>query len=891
MKKYKNLLIIILLLLLIIIPSFLKNDHLLPFLSLFDQNEVEETKSTLSFVQIKEKENNMITVFLNKTFQLSLSSNIKEIENTSDYQFLSSNSLVASISSNGLIIPKACGKASIKVTNKNDCNIYDSVIINVINSTNTLKIIKETSTTEPLLLKETRKIPLELGGDIKEDDIEWTSSDDNIISVNNGYCYGKALGKATIKVFSKSNPEYFDEITLEIKDDFIRLDSPTELKINHYYLNKQEITKDRLINQPFEVGDEIILNASTNATKNSQVYVQSLNENAELLSQDDHTSTLKLIKPGIAYIKISSLYDSEISEILEIRIYDEETKITNFTLSSPVLVDDETICQIGEVIKLITLGDNRQIKTKNLEVLISNEKIVKYENGYLIPQNEGETIVEIVYLYDQTKKITFTIKVKGENEEIIKINHLILSDFSLNKEPFLLPTYKEIDVKINDEFSFKVDMTPFDGSYFEDLIVTTTSNQEITIIKEDLSFKVKVKFLQNELVTLKITHPLYDEEKTINFNVGNIKKDFDFTIKTQYKYLGGKSYTLKIEETKETNDVINYTYTSSNPNLLTIGTNGDFICYDKGEVIITVSGTLYDKTITKEVKINIDKEYKEYTPVTKMEYQTFIKEDNNLKTINFENECLNVYQKGYLSITVSPNYNNANNYEITTSDKTVIDIIYADNMYTLYALQKGKATITIKNYEDETLSKSFDIIVVDVLPKYYIPILEETNLTLGQEENINFIIDENATYTKTNISFSQNDVVKYENNKLIPQNIGETTMIIEIVEGNETYKLSLKLNVEKSPKQNLFSYPIYEIILFIIIHLIIFYLIGIFIKPYLKIKKQKLIILILIYLTCFFIEFLKLSKIEFILVIIIAIFNIVSLTLGLITKKEVLHEN
>lgn len=151
----------------------------------------------------------------------------------------------------------------------------------------------------------------------------------------------------------------------------------------------------------------------------------------------------------------------------------------------------------------------------------------------------------------------------------------------------------------------------------------------------------------------------------------------------------GKTYSFLTTITNSLSKKLNYTYTSSNPLSIIIGNNGDMMAIGEGtsDICVTVDDgkTIKSKTFTVNVKQN----YLEYQPVTKMSYKTYLKENDNYVEIDFSTRMLNVFQKAYMSINVMPNFNNANNYQIITSNPEIISITYSNNMYQLYALSAG----------------------------------------------------------------------------------------------------------------------------------------------------------------------------------------------------------
>jgi len=890
MKKIISFLIIVIsLFILICFDSILinKKGGLVGLFHLNDDVTTQEIEKLKDSIWINEKENQEIKLYLGENLQLTISDNLGNTSlNAWNFTFMTTDVNVASVSSTGQLIAKKVGNTSLKVTNKNDCNLYDIVSVTVENKSDTLKIVKSSGISDAMILKEIKRLDVITGGCISRDELEYVSSNPDIVEIKDSYLYAKGIGSAVITVSSKINKSFSDSVEITVKDDFIRLVPTTRININHLFVNKKEVTLDSLTLTPLKVGDELIINAGGNSSKLSQVVVTCLTPNITLISQDDYTSEIKATKKGLGVIKISSKYNDLVNKVISFRITDEESIINEFNVTSPI--SNETF-KIGEISKLIATSNKGLIKNKDIEVAIFDEDIIKYESGYFIPLKAGKTSVTFTYLYDETKKISFDLGVSTDLAYTTAVDHIAINNVLLNDLPYNNIIYLENILQISDKFSFEVDITPFNATYFNDFLVISDNPDAVDIEQrfENKKFYINLKFKQNGNIKIFLISPSnLDETKTLKFNIGNIDNYFDFEINTKNSYTAGKSYKLLVTK-KGTNDKNQlYSYSSSNPDILSIGPNGDLIAFDSGEVTISVSTKVLDKIITKQKLVKIEKEYKEYLRVTEMNVNTYIKENNNLIPIDFNESFLNVYQKSYLTVSVSPNYNNANNYTVTSLNPAIISIVYIDNMYTLIPLSSGEATIKITNYEDQSLSKELNIKVCDVLPKYFIPKIESTKLFIGTNEAIDFLIDSNATYTKPKISFSTPNVVRFEDNTIISENIGNTTLIISIEKDGSTYKLTLPIEVLPKEFSKLSDFNKIEVITFITSHILIYFVFGIYI--YLAVKecklKKNLSILVLTISTSLMIlipELIKIRQQSITLILISLLISVLSVSLGI----------
>lgn len=783
-----------------------------------NQEEIEKLPTK---VEIKEKDNAEITLFLNETRQLSLVDDIGTTKlNAWNFNWISSDESVATISSSGLLVAKNVGTTIVRVTNKNDVNLFDIVKVIVLNKVSGLDIVRDEKTIEPMILNEVKKINLTLGGKIAQNKVIWKSSDESILTVIDGFVYANDIGKAVITATSSYDAAFHDSIELEVKDDSIRITPSSNVTINHVYLNMKEIAVEDLFLTPLAINDEIVLNANSDCNQYSQTVFSSTNGLLELISQDDHTASFKVIGIGRDFINISSKYNSTTSKFLEVRVYDQFKAINKFDLTKPSnIINNSCSTNLNEIMKLEITSENGIIDYNDLVVDIEDDNVIQYMNGYLSPQKIGETKLVVSYLYDSTKKIEFNVKVISENNSLIPVKHVSIDYFKLNNAP-LMSYFGENIVSVNDKITFSLNVYPFDSTYLDAIEVFTDHKAvvDVAVSKIDLTYLVTLNFKENGKAKVYV-RPFGNlkEEKILNFNVGNVMESFDFNISFPKKITAAKPYkvNLNTSTTGIDQEKIKYYYSSSNPNVLTVGPNGDVMSYDKGEVTISVSAVYEEKIISKTHNVTIEKEYKTYDRVQKMTCSTFIRENDNYIPIDFTTQFLNVYQKAYLNVVVSPNYNNANNFIVTSDNEHVISIYYQDNMYHLQSLAPGTATIKIRNYENDELSQEIKIVVYDVLPKYFIPKLESTVLTIGENEIIEFISDSSATYTRPKFSFSTEGVVEIENNALISKHIGSTTLIIEITNEKDKYVLTIPIQVVRKANISLFDYSTAEIVAFI----------------------------------------------------------------------------
>lgn len=827
MNKKRNIIICIVLFTLILLLDlvFIKLNggvvgffHLKNEFAITDQGD-EKASSTIT---INQKETTK-TIYVNQTMQLTLSDDVGHNKlNGWNYTWLTSNSNIATVSSSGLLIGKNPGKVSIRVTNKNNVNLYDIMHIEVIHKENRLRFSSTNNNVSNLLLGEVRKLNVVTGGEVSLHDLQWTSSNDDVVSVENGYITAHGLGVATIQVQSTFDVKYVDTMTIEVKDHTSKLESPTEILINHIYINNKEITMDALQSTTFTIGDKLIINANANLDSNYQVLFTSLASPIRLLSSEQQVGSFIFEEVGIGSIQICSKYDASVSKEIDIVVGDETKQIDDFSMAN------ETEVSINNYLALHIVNGNQSIEFTDYLVEIENPDILSYESGYLCPKKIGSTTIRITYLYDKQKTIETTITVTEETNTT-PTNHIELKNSFKNEESFELHPLDINQVEVGDVIRFQLELVPLNTSYFDTIKIFSSDSNGcvVTSTIDNYTYDVNLTFLKKGHFDIYIKS--FNDEietETLKFQVGEKDADFDFSILRLTSVTMGKAYTLKLEKKGTEPDDITYQFHSSNPSILSIGNTGELFALNEGKVTITVFAKYGRTTIEKTIEITVVKVYQTYDKATSMTCNTFIKNAEKYVPIDFEQSFLNVHQKAYLSISVSPNHGTTKNYEVYSSDESIIAISYVDYQYQLYALKPGVVTISIINYENESLNQEITIHVYDVLPKYYVPLLESNVLTMGEVSPIDFLSDEHATYTKAVISFQNEEVVKLVDNKIIPLHAGSTIMKIQIQNDIEEYILSIPLQVVLAKEKGLFDYSISEVIVYFLIHTILYFALG-----------------------------------------------------------------
>ncbi len=878
-QKIKYIIVMALLFIIIIVDAIIIMNHngLVGVFHLNDEDNTNEiNNSVISNISINEKETYK-TIYLDKAVQLTLSDDLGNAKlNNWNYNWISSDSSIATISSTGLLIGKSIGTASIRVTNKNNVNLYDIMVVRVINEESKLRFSTTGHNEDAMIIGEVRKLSIVTGGNIALNNLIWQSSDDNIIAVKDGYVEAKSIGHATITVYSSIDESYRDSISIEVKDNSSKLDEPSKVIINEIFLNNISISLEELESKVLMVGDKISINACTDIQNNSQVVFKANTSNVVVTSNTLIVGEILLCNTGKGQIKIESKYNSNVYTTIDFLVSNETKAINSFNLANSNEVS------INNYLEILIKNNDDLIPFTDLIVDIEEESIAIYDSGFICPLKEGSTKVLVKYLYDNTKQCEFDLVVKGAVSNI-NISHIAFNDVLKNGVSYDLNKLDINNFEVDDELTFRMTITPLNTTYLNSIKIFSSDENIVKIDYEiiDYEYYVKIKFKAKGSVDLFIKS--FDEKvkcQVIACLVSNTNVDFDFTLIKINNLVMGKIYKLKLEKVGTEPQDIKYTFSSSNPQVLLIGSTGEIMAIGEGTSEITVCATFGRTTIEKKMEVKVIKEYIEYEKATTMVCHTYIKTNDTLVPIDFNNSFLNVYQKAYLVVSVSPNNGLTKNYEVISSDESIVYVSYSGYQYQLYALKPGKVKILINNYENEQLNQEIEINVYDVLPKYYLPVLESNELILGKNSDITFNVDSLATYSKATYSFTNDDIVEIVNDTLIPKQAGTTTLIIKIQNEIDEYVLSLPIKVVMDKDKVISDYETYEIVLFYILHFLIYMIIGMMLSYIFSQRKLLVLASCLIVLVMIIIEVLKKTSISITLITIIV--NLIGIVGGIV---------
>lgn len=800
------------------------------FALLDNEEEIYEPviENSIENILINEKENNRCIVYIGESVQLTLTNPATDQKvNAWNFDFNSSNGKIANVSANGLVHGNAEGECIVKVTNKNDPNVYDIVTIKVIDKYERLNFLNKYGELISIIHGETMKLELNVGGDVALNDLTWSSSDENICTISDGYVYGKNIGVSTITVESKETGKQ-DTITIRVYNEKHTVQIPSKIYLNSLFVNSNNVPLSDIETHKFNVGDKVIINASCDTQNNSLVDFKILSHNLTLINQDAHVATITCDSLGEALISITSSFDPSIEYLLKINVVKND--VSSFELKEPVLTDNTLNLCVNQLTPLNIYDGNTLIEFSDYIVTSSDNNIVDIIDNCLNPISSGAVTITATYKYNSEIYTTFNVIVNDEIYVDDFTHRLSIEKITLNGVLTDLSTYVTHNLMIGDKIEIDFVISPY-YNIIKDYTIYSTNNHvvSVTTTVDNNMFHISLECVDYGEASVNIHFfDLLEQSLCYNFHVDN--SVFDLSISAPLNINVGNTGIVSTQITNSLSKNIRLEFTSSNPEYLQVGNSGELLAIKEGKSTIGVKAYDDDTVIYLEKDVNVKQTYLKLEPSQKMDVKTFFKHGYETIPVDFNSTMLNLNQVAYFSI----NTDGTTNYEIIVGNKQIVDIVYVDYTYQIYPIKAGTTTITIKNYENPSLDYSFDINICEVLPKYVISTLENNELIEGETTKLSLLIDSSATYSKINYSYSNEGIVEIKNGTVYAKHPGQTTVTLSISDELETYSISFVVKVAPKAINKLSDYNIIEIIGFIVLHVIIYAALVIYLGMVLK---------------------------------------------------------
>lgn len=374
-----------------------------------------------------------------------------------------SDANIATINENGLVTGISTGTVTINAKTSND--LKSTFELTVIKPADNVNLIEDNIN---LKINNGKSLQYKLTPDDSSiEDITWTSSDEDIVSVDeNGYIYGKKLGKATITAKLSNNKFDTCEVTVYMPIDNI------EFEKNDIKLAKGYTQKMNLIISP------------TDATYKDFIWTSS---NPNIATVDDQ-GVVKGISSGNSIITATSKVDNHlIKAVVEVG-----TGVENITLdkSEISLNKNDSYTLTASLTPSNALSQDIKWSSSNNDVATVDE------NGKINAIGIGNAIITATSTDGTNKKATCIVNVTSKLQSInFETSEVVINsnDDFINLQVYTNPvdtTDKfELEYKSSDESVAKVDkngkVTPVRGGS-----VTITASVKGTNLQDNCKVTV-----------------------------------------------------------------------------------------------------------------------------------------------------------------------------------------------------------------------------------------------------------------------------------------------------------------------------------------------------------------------------------------------------------------
>lgn len=359
------------------------------------------------------------TLVINATSKINVSVDPINASNKKAY-FISSNSQIVSVDSEGNIKANGIGTAYISINIENKTKIYK---VNVVNNLNIS--LKSISIPKSITIKEgeTNKLNVTYSpSDATNKKITWKSSNTRVVTVDaSGNIKGISTGSATITATSNDgNYIATSKVTVTAVDKSLKDIS----------LNKTELN--------LEIGKEETLTVNFNPTNAKNKKITWSSSNDEIVKVEN--GIIKALKPGNAEIKVVS-DEGKKEAICKVTVISAPIESISFS-------DESISVYLESITTLVTNSVPKNTVIENPIWTSSNEEVATVEDGKVTANNIGTTIITVS---DESKKITASIEInvieKPEEQLLITIDGYDI-DFDINTKNYTILIGNETSLNI-----------------------------------------------------------------------------------------------------------------------------------------------------------------------------------------------------------------------------------------------------------------------------------------------------------------------------------------------------------------------------------------------------------------------------------------------------------
>ena len=694
------------------------------------------------------------------------------------YIYTTSDSNIATVSKNGTVTFLESGEVVIRATNANEENVFDEITITVndiLPESIESRILNVDLTDNYYVLEKGRSYRIDnlINPDnVTDKKITYTISNDSCISISNDTIYAKNLTDDLITITCKTSNDlesiiYVKVIAKEVIEEKVELVAINSSNISKY-VDQTSAFSPSVSYSPRDTSNEFkgyileSLDTDICIVSNNRLYIKGnvgtctirIISSYDSSIYKDITLTVKnrsnVNSFDVNYSGKMYINNTQKLSVKNVRPYDASVKKVDYSSSDDSIIEVLSNGQIkakslGSATIIVTVTDsNNNTLSKDITINV-NAKPDYSVDDFIINYVNGET--PVIYINNKTNL-----------KDYFKISEFLNNGNQINPE------------NKNYYFSFDEDKATLDGSNI------TINEDGYGLIQgfmyyENSDGSIVYKSI-NVYALSKFSVALDVKSSSYNLNVGASK---DFVINDDYE---NQQYNIRVSGTS-------IIVRSNNKNFKVTGS-------DNGTSTLIVTPIYLDELIDSakyEIKFNV-------SDILTTNF------DVKIKGINTEYNNDNILYIGKTYSSESIVDSNTTRYKVSVVDNGAIDRKYNTFTPTRQGEVKMKFIEEFSGLEKEFTFTVRNLIKVDknsfVIKGNYSTKDNKVEIINGDILNLTLAFSSDTTYKTINYSSSDDRIVKvYSDGTVEPKKQGETTITLEVNDGEQYYIYTLDVIIYK----------------------------------------------------------------------------------------------
>ncbi len=557
--------------------------------------------------------------------------------------------------------------------------------------------------------------------------IKWISSNEDIVSVDNGYVSAHKEGRATVTVTTQNGLSDTCEVVVEKKQEVESLvvtPQKVELQVGDIYELKVEVS-------PSDLKDVLLTYTSSD-------------ENVVVVDNG------KLQAKGVGSAIVSVKSDNNVEAKCEVIVREKDIEVDYITLNTNTVEFN-----VGDTLTLIATIYPNNATHQSLKWISSNEDVVKVENGQITALSSGEAIISVKS--ENGKEDYCFVTVKNPMTELnINVSQLTLS--------------------INDTYQLEVTYKP-ENTTDSTLFYYESSDENVVSVDQEGHLKA----LKPGQAFIYVTN---ENGMSAQCQVNVIIELDDLDVEDD-EFLMNIHDKVQIEVSVEPEELLEYVhinYKSRDEDIINVNDKGEIIALSHGDAYVEVSvGNLIER-----VHVYVEEEKTSHNTI--VIDKDIVLEDTIIDKYVYIKKGCKVTIKG--NVTFNKNvyvYGTLENNGILKCQANLYclkynSILSAGNYDYGYFINKGSSRIQSLIVKDDYLSLGIPVIEIDI--ESISIIKDEIELKVGQSETLEVsLLPIDATNQSLTWLSNNNDIVTVKDGVITALKAGTATITVTTSNG------------------------------------------------------------------------------------------------------------